>query len=107
VELANDSDDTELIDSDARQAEADQLLKLATHLGHIAGLSRQIETLRAQLDVEALSARSLGASWVQLARAAGIAAPSAQRRWDPLSRERHRDYQRLRQQQREPAGHDD
>ncbi len=60
-------------------------------------MSLELDELRQKLDQAAVQARELGASWAQLARAAGITPPSAQRRWDPVSKERHRNYQRDRQ----------
>lgn len=80
----------------ARDDEARRLQDVAAQLAEVASLSLKVEEIRRRLDLAALAARDAGASWAQLARAAGIAPPSAQRRWDPVSRERHRDYQRER-----------
>lgn len=91
----NDQDD-ESSSRDSRMEESHRLKQLAALLGTVGSTSVTIDGLRRELDLAALEARELGATWTQLAKAAGISAPSAQRRWDPESRERHRNYQRDR-----------
>ena len=65
-------------------------------LGMIALHMAQIERANEVLPHYANVAKTLGASWNDIGRVGGITAQAAHVRWEPKSRERHREYQKDR-----------
>ncbi len=79
-----------------RALEARRLELVEQSLGRISTATQLIEETKAELQSHVEGARSLGASWADIGRAAGITPPSAMRRWDPEAKQRRADYQRRR-----------
>jgi hypothetical protein len=73
--------------------------RLTVSLGMISALSVQISEARASLQDIVDGARAWGATWEQVGIAAGITAVAAQRRWDPIARTKHAEYQKKRRAQ--------
>jgi hypothetical protein len=61
-------------------------------LTRVTETSEQIEVERSNLDHLVAMARERGASWNKIARAVGISAQSAHKRWDPEARAKARKY---------------
>lgn len=76
------------------QNERAQILDRA--LGKISLGMSYAEQIRRDLQLLADAARTFGASWGDIARAADITPQAAQRRWDPEARQRRNAYQKSR-----------
>jgi hypothetical protein len=65
-------------------------------LGRIALLVAQRDLAAQALDAAVKEARDLDLPWTRISRAVGVTPQSAQRKWDPKSKQTHREYQRDR-----------
>ena len=68
-------------------------VEVLSQIGILMALS---DRLRDDLQAWVSRARALGVSWSDIAQAAGVSPQSANRRWDPDAKQKHRDYQRMR-----------
>jgi hypothetical protein len=69
---------------------------IAHILAEIAFQSIAMDAFKDALDDRVATARALGVTWADIGKAAGITNQSAHRRWDPVARRKHNEYQQRR-----------
>ena len=86
-ELLSEAFEKDLTDLERRRFEV---------LAQIALSVAQRDLVAAALDEAVKQARELDLPWTRIATSIGVTAQSVQRKWDPVSKRSHRDYQRSR-----------